>query len=92
MRNSEINQLVKDIQLEVNNIAQGKVNITVDTTERTPILCGSYDNITGPSTKTESIDRYFDADVFLQFFRQRAKWLNATMQQKQDFTGHPATF
>ena len=48
MRNSEINQLVKDIQLEVNNIAQGKVNITVDTTERTPILCGSYDNITGP--------------------------------------------
>ena len=87
---------IKIAQDAVDNIAPGKVIISVekDADTGTPILCGTYEYSDGtPSVWTERMDRYYtDSDLFVHFFKQRAKWLMASLPEKAAFDGHPATY
>ena len=42
--------------------------------------------------KHEKMDRYYDADVFAHFFKQRAAYMNASPEEQIAFEGHPATY
>ena len=42
--------------------------------------------------KTEKMDRYYDVSVFAHFFKQRAAYMNASIEEQVSFTGHPATY
>ena len=84
-------------QNRINQFAPGKVKVTVEPNPdfyNVYILCGEYQCSDGTySTWTEQIDRYYtDCDLFVGFFRQRAKWLNATLEQKQASDVHPAMY
>ena len=42
--------------------------------------------------KREKMDRYYDADLFAHFFKQRAAYMNASIEEQIAFEGHPATY
>ena len=57
------------------------------------ILCGDYKMKGQLSTWTERMDRFYsDCNLFVAFFKQRAKFLLATKEEQIAFEGHPATF
>ena len=46
-----------------------------------------------PCAWTESMDRFYsDCKLFVAFFKQRAKYMNASIEEQIAFDGHPATF
>ena len=90
MKNLEA--VVKQTQLAVNKIAPGKVTISIDRTDGQRCLVGAYETPSGPGAKSEKLDKHFEVDFFLSFFNKRAKWLNASMEEKLAYNGHPQMF
>ena len=91
-----LKELVKTTQKTVDQMIPGKVVITVDKCPETKrnYLCGAYDTVAGTiHVHTEPIDRFFtDATLFLMFFKQRIKYMNASKEAQLAFNGHPAMF
>ena len=92
---------VNKAQSILDKIVPGKVKVSAeyDSDRRCNILVGSYlayyDYAPngGACTWTESMDRYYtDCDLFVSFFKQRAKFMNASKEEQMAFNGHPATY
>ena len=88
-------ELVKTTQKAVDQMVPG-VTITIanDPDNNDKMLVGSYDCPEyGRSSHVERIDRFFtDATLFLMFFKQRIKYMNASKAEQLAFEGHPAMF
>jgi len=67
-----------------------KVVVTIQQTEDGTLLCGNYhDN----QCKAELMDRYFTSvDIFVNYFKGRADWLNATSAERAVSTVHPQMY
>ena len=95
MRKDQVNKEVKAAQGILDKIVPGKVKVSAeyDSERRCNILVGEYDSPYGKSTWTESMDRFYtDCMLFIGFFKQRAKYMNASKEEQIAFSGHPATF
>ena len=101
MNKTKVNQEVKAAQGILDKIVPGKVKVKAeyDSERRCNILVGKYLSYTkenprgGACTWTESMDRYYtDYSLFVAFFKQRAKYMNASLEEQIAFDGHPATF
>ena len=88
----EIDSLVNSTQKEVDEICPGKVHVFTMRREDGIYLVGQYWN-DGISEWMEKIDKYFRSNsLFLEFFKQRQKWMNAEDWERKAFKGHPAMF
>lgn len=87
---------IKEAQSRIDQLAPGKVKVTVEPNPDNGrhILCGEYQCSDGSyTTWIEQMDRYYtDCDLFVGFFKQRAKWLNATLAEKAAFADHPSQY
>jgi hypothetical protein len=86
---------VKTAQKQLDELVPGKVKVSAeyDHERRCYILVGEYDSPYGKSVWTESMDRFYtDCSLFVAFFKQRAKYMNASIEEQIAFDGHPATF
>ena len=103
MRKDQVNQEVKAAQGILDKLVPGKVKVSAeyDSERRCNILIGQYDRHIEyggkiASTKcawTESMDRFYsDCKLFVGFFKQRAKYMNASKEEQVAFDGHPAMF
>ena len=101
MRKDQVNQEVKAAQGILDKLVPGKVKVKAeyDSERRCHILIGSYlayyDYAPkgGACTWTESMDRFYtDCKLFVSFFKQRAKYMNASKEEQVAFDGHPAMF
>ena len=103
MRNQDqVMQEVKKAQTLVDALVPGKVKVEAEWCDesRAYYMVGHYVhymNYAGKVTgvdfkKTEKMDRYYSADVFTGFFKQRAAYMNASAQEQMNHFGHPATF
>ena len=96
MKLKELNSLVNSTQKELDVLCPGKVKVYTVKNEDGMYLVGQYesqDKLTGVSWWMEKIDKYFTSNsLFLEFFKQRQKWLNSTVWEKQQFKGHPSTY
>ena len=91
----KMKELVKTTQKAVDQMVPGvTITITNDPDNNDKMLVGSYDCPKyGRSSHVERIDRFFtDATLFLMFFKQRIKYMNASKAEQLAFKGHPATF
>ena len=90
-----LKELVKTTQNTVDQMVPGvTISIGNDPDNNDKMLVGSYDCPEyGQSSHVERIDRFFtDATLFLMFFKQRIKYMNASKAEQLAFKGHPATF
>ena len=95
-----VKQEVAIAQDILDKIVPGKVKVSAeyDSERRCNILIGEYDSYSygmsmGKSVWTESMDRFYtDCMLFIGFFKQRAKYMNASKEEQMAFDGHPATF
>jgi len=103
MRKDQVNQEVKIAQGILDKLVPGKVKVSAeyDSERRCNILIGQYDRHIEyggkiASTKcawTESMDRFYsDCKLFVGFFKQRAKYMNASKEEQVAYDGHPAMF
>ena len=93
---------VREAQAVVDFMVPGKVKVYCEWCEDTNrwYMVGAYQSYieiggkvkTVTSYKTEKMDRYYDADVFAHFFKQRAAYMNASIEEQIAFEGHPATY
>ena len=92
---------IKAAQGMLDKIVPGKVKVSAeyDSERGCYILVGSYlayyDYAPkgGACTWTESMDRFYtDCKLFVSFFKQRAKFMNASIEEQIAFDGHPATY
>ena len=99
----QVKQEVAIAQGILDKLVPGKVKVSAeyDSERRCNILIGEYDSHMGYQGKvhssksvwTESMDRFYtDCMMFIGFFKQRAKFMNATPQEQAEFTGHPSEF
>ena len=99
----QVKQEVAIAQGILDKLVPGKVKVSAeyDSERRCNILIGEYDMHMGYQGKvhssksvwTESMDRFYtDCMMFIGFFKQRAKFMNATPQEQAAFTGHPSEF
>ena len=90
-------------QAILDKLVPGKVKVKAeyDSERRCNILIGEYDRhieyagkiASTKCTWTESMDRYYiDNSLFVAFFKQRAKYMNASKEEQVAFDGHPAMF
>ena len=95
MNRNQVDQEVKTAQGILDKIVPGKVKVSAeyDSERRCNILIGEYDSPYGKSTWTESMDRFYtDCMLFIGFFKQRAKYMNASIEEQAAFEDHPAMF
>jgi len=101
MRKDQVKEEVKIAQGILDKLVPGKVRVKAeyDSERRCNILVGKYLSYTkenprgGACAWTESMDRYYtDSKLFVAFFKQRAKYMNASIEEQIVHTGHPATF
>ena len=101
MNKTKVNQEVKAAQGILDKIVPGKVRVKAeyDSERRCNILVGKYLSYTkenprgGACAWTESMDRYYtDYSLFVAFFKQRAKYMNASIEEQIAFEAHPAMF
>jgi len=103
MRKDQVNQEVKAAQGILDKLVPGKVKVSAeyDSERRCNILVGEYDRhieyagkiASTKCTWTESMDRFYsDCKLFISFFKQRAKYMNASKEEQVAFDGHPATY
>jgi len=101
MRKDQVNQEVKAAQGILDKLVPGKVRVKAeyDSERRCNILVGKYLSYTkenprgGACAWTESMDRFYsDCKLFVAFFKQRAKYMNASKEEQLAFKGHPATY
>ena len=99
----QVKQEVAIAQGILDKLVPGKVKVSAeyDSERRCNILIGEYDFhmeydgkvMTSKSSWTESMDRFYtDCMLFIGFFKQRAKYMNASKEEQLAFKGHPATF
>ena len=96
-----VNQEVAIAQGILDKIVPGKVKVKAeyDSERRCNILVGKYLSYSkenprgGACAWTESMDRYYtDCMLFIRFFKQRAKYMNASIEEQIAFEDHPAMF
>ena len=103
MKGQTIAQEVKTTQKQLDKLVPGKVQVSAewDSERRCTILVGEYNMYTewegkvhsSKTTWTESMDRFYtDNKLFLAFFKQRAKFMNATPEVQAAFNDHPSQF
>jgi len=103
MKGQTIAQEVKATQKQLDKLVPGKVQVSAewDSERRCTILVGEYNMYTewegkvhsSKTTWTESMDRFYtDNKLFLAFFKQRAKFMNATPEVQAAFNDHPSQF
>jgi hypothetical protein len=104
MNKTKVNQEVQKAQTILDKLVPGKVKVTseYDSERRCNILIGEYDHhtmleggkvITSKSTWCEAMDRFYtDCNLFVGFFKQRAKYMNASIVEQATFDGHPAMY
>ena len=103
MRKDQVNREVKAAQGILDKLVPGKVKVSAeyDSERRCNILIGQYDRHIEYSGKiastkcawTESMDRFYsDCKLFVGFFKQRAKYMNASKEEQVAYEGHPAMF
>jgi len=103
MKGQTIAQEVKSTQKQLDKLVPGKVQVSAewDSERRCTILVGEYNMYTewegkvhsSKTTWTESMDRFYtDNKLFLAFFKQRAKFMNATPEVQAAFNDHPSQF
>ena len=103
MRKNQVNQEVQKAQTILDELVPGKVKVTseYDSERRCNILIGEYDHHmqfdgkihSSKSTWCEAMDRFYtDCNMFVGFFKQRAKFMNASIEEQIAFDGHPATY
>jgi hypothetical protein len=106
MRKDQVNQEVKTTQAVLDKLVPGKVKVKAeyDDERRCYILIGEYLSYMAlgekhktatlvQSTWTESMDKFYkDNSLFVGFFKQRAKYMNASKEEQIAFNGHPAMF
>ena len=103
MRKNQVNQEVQKAQTILDELVPGKVKVTseYDSERRCNILIGEYDHHmqfdgkihSSKSTWCEAMDRFYtDCKLFVGFFEQRAKFMNASKEEQAAFEGHPAMF
>ena len=101
MRKDQVNQEVKIAQGILDKVVPGKVKVKAeyDSERRCNILVGKYLSYTkenprgGACAWTESMDRFYtDSKLFVRFFKQRAKYMNASIEEQAAFDGHPAMY
>ena len=102
MRKDQIKAEVKKAQAIVDQLVPGKVRVAAHNyAEGGMCMVGYYDayrNEPGnmltivPSSKMEKLDRFYSVDVFMNFFKQRAKYMMASAEDQASFQGHPATY
>ena len=99
----QVKQEVAIAQGILDKLVPGKVKVSAeyDSERRCNILIGEYDFhmeydgkvMTSKSSWTESMDRFYtDCMLFIGFFKQRAKFMNATPQEQAAFNDHPSQF
>jgi len=96
-----IDHEVKTAQGILDKLVPGKVKVKAeyDSERRCNILVGKYLSYTkenprgGACAWTESMDRFYtDCKLFVAFFKQRAKYMNASIEEQIAFEDHPAMF
>ena len=103
MTQSQISAAVKTAQALIDQVVPGKVRVEAEWCDdsRAHYMVGHFDQwynvIEGKltaicSSKTEKIDRYYCADIFANFFAQRAPYMMASPEEQAAFDRHPATF
>ena len=99
----QVKQEVAIAQGILDKLVPGKVKVSAeyDSERRCNILIGEYDMHMGYQGKvhssksvwTESMDRFYtDCMMFIGFFKQRAKFMNATPEEQAAFNDHPSQF
>tara|TARA_R100000664_G_scaffold31131_1_gene44380 strand:- start:148 stop:462 length:315 start_codon:yes stop_codon:yes gene_type:complete len=99
----QVKQEVAIAQGILDKLVPGKVKVSAeyDSERRCNILIGEYDSHMGYQGKvhssksvwTESMDRFYtDCMMFIGFFKQRAKFMNATPEEQAAFNDHPSQF
>ena len=99
----QVKQEVAIAQGILDKLVPGKVKVSAeyDSERRCNILIGEYDFhmeydgkvMTSKSNWTESMDKFYtDCMLFIGFFKQRAKFMNATPQEQAAFNDHPSQF
>jgi hypothetical protein len=99
----QVKQEVAIAQGILDKLVPGKVKVSAeyDSERRCNILIGEYDSHMGYQGKvhssksvwTESMDRFYtDCMMFVGFFKQRAKFMNATPEEQAAFNDHPSQF
>ena len=99
----QVKQEVAIAQGILDKLVPGKVKVSAeyDSERRCNILIGEYDSHMGYQGKvhssksvwTESMDRFYtDCMLFIGFFKQRAKFMNATPEEQAAFNDHPSQF
>ena len=93
---------VREAQALVDQYVPGKVRVYCEWCEDTNrwYMVGAYQSHIGyagkvasvTSYKREKMDRYYDADLFAHFFKQRAAYMMALPEEQMAFKGHPATY
>ncbi len=92
---------VREAQTLVDQYVPGKVKVYCEWCEDTNAwyMIGEYQSYMvhgrGIGYKREKMDRYYDADLFAYFFKQRAAFMNASYYwqiQANDNNIHPAMF
>ena len=103
MNKTKVNQEVQKAQTILDKLVPGKVKVTseYDSERRCNILIGEYDHHmlfdgkihSSKSTWCEAMDRFYtDCMLFIGFFKQRAKYMNASIEEQRAFDGHPAMY
>ena len=105
MNKDQVKVEVQKAQTVVDSIVPGKVQVSAEycSESRCYYMKGEYMNYiniggkTAPvaSWKTEKMDRYYDTDLFVSFFKQRAAYMNASAYWKakaKENNIHPAMF
>ena len=92
-----INQVVKVAQVMLDSIVPGKVVVSTkyDSEYRCNILVGKYNDATyGECEHTETIypKASENHSLFVGFFKQRAKYMLASIEDQLAYNGHPAFF
>ena len=96
---------VREAQNLVDQYVPGKVRVYCEWVEEANAwyMIGAYQSYVGYAgtvsgvtmEKREKMDRYYDADLFASFFKQRAAYMNANaywQKQARENNVHPAMF
>ena len=75
---------VKEAQVEIDAFAPGKVIVSAieDVDGGNPYIVGEFQNPSCSAVYSERLDKYFSRGIFIEFFKQRADWLNASPEIK----------
>jgi len=92
----EIAEKVKNAQAAIDVFAPGKVVVRSTSEDGEMFMIGDYMYRKEYTlSSSERLDKYYDAGIFVGFFKQRADWLNASLEAKEQCTTdgtHPSEY